>query len=248
MPTPVKSQPSGKKPTRTPSRKTVSPSPPTQTDTPRDRLVAAAKQLFALRGYTHVSIRDIAAQAGVTSAMIAYHFGNKESLFRHVYLEAARPINAERRARFDQLAQSAEPLTVEALLAAWIWPMFGMDDLGSGSPISEMSLSLSAQHAELSDQMNTEIYSEVNERLLVSLLKLLPHATRRSLAWRLYFLIGTVITITRQHEAGMLRFTHGENRGEDTREMVAELIGYAAAGFSADVPPRQAGRRRLPTR
>jgi AcrR family transcriptional regulator len=213
------------------SRKAISPEP---TDTPRDRLVAAAKQLFALRGYTHVSIRDIAAQAGVTSAMIAYHFGNKEQLFHHVYLEASRPINEDRRVRFDELQQSSNPVTVEALLAAWIWPMFSMDDLGSGSPISEMSLSLNAEHAELSDQINTEIYSEVNERLLASLLKVLPNATRRSMAWRLYFLIGSVITITRRHEAGMLRFTLGENRGEDTREMVAELIRYATAGFSAD--------------
>ena len=208
-------------------------SPSTAEGAPRDRLVAAAKQLFALRGYNHVSIRDIAALARVNSALIAYHFGNKERLFRYVYLEAARPINEARMTKFAELEQSTEPVSIETILATWIWPMFRMENLSSGSPISEMSLSLTVEYAELSDQMNTEIYAEVNEKLLSMLLERLPNASRRSLAWRLYFLIGSVITITRRHEAGMLRFSRGESRGEDTREMVAELISYAAAGFRA---------------
>ena len=212
---------------------------PTHDESARDRLVAAAKELFARRGYNHVSIRDIATLAGTNSALIAYYFGSKEALFRHVYFEAARPINEERIVLFDALERAPRKPTIEAVIAAWLRPMFHMKSLANGSPISEMSLSLTADHAELSDQMNTEIYSEVNERLLVLLESRLPGASRRSLAWRLYFLIGAVVTITRPHAEGMRRFSHGDCAGEDAEEMMRELISYAAAGFRS--VPREQG-------
>ena len=63
----------------------------------------AAEQLFAERGVRAVSIRDIAAAAGVNSALIAYHFGSKEELFFTVYQAVAEPMNVERTRRLDAL-------------------------------------------------------------------------------------------------------------------------------------------------
>ncbi|MFP4147182.1 MAG: TetR/AcrR family transcriptional regulator [Halorhodospira sp.] len=46
-----------------------------------ERIIAAAKQLFARHGYSSVSIRDIAETAGVSKANVLHHFASKEELY-----------------------------------------------------------------------------------------------------------------------------------------------------------------------
>ncbi len=46
------------------------------------RIVGAARQAFAKRGFHGTSTRDIAAEAGTNQGLITYHFGTKEALWR----------------------------------------------------------------------------------------------------------------------------------------------------------------------
>lgn len=48
----------------------------------RDRLVAAARNLFAAHGYADVSVDQIAAAAGLTKGAVYYQFTDKTDLFR----------------------------------------------------------------------------------------------------------------------------------------------------------------------
>jgi AcrR family transcriptional regulator len=47
-----------------------------------ERIVEAAMQLFARRGYERTSITQVAAKAGVSRAAVFWHFGDKAGLFR----------------------------------------------------------------------------------------------------------------------------------------------------------------------
>lgn len=47
----------------------------------RERLLEAASQLFAMRGYELATVREITARAGANQAAINYHFGGKSSLY-----------------------------------------------------------------------------------------------------------------------------------------------------------------------
>ncbi len=51
-------------------------------DATRDRIVAAATDLFSERSYDGASTRDIAARAEVTQPLVNYHFRSKEELWR----------------------------------------------------------------------------------------------------------------------------------------------------------------------
>jgi AcrR family transcriptional regulator len=51
-------------------------------DATRDRIVAAAIDLFSERSYDGASTRDIAARAEVTQPLVNYHFRTKEELWR----------------------------------------------------------------------------------------------------------------------------------------------------------------------
>lgn len=49
--------------------------------TTRERVLAVAQRLFAERGYTRVSIRQIAAEAGVSPALVMKVGGSKEQIY-----------------------------------------------------------------------------------------------------------------------------------------------------------------------
>lgn len=57
-------------------------------DPVRERILAAARAEFSAHGESAASVRVIASQAGVTAAMINYHFGGKSALHEAVVAEA----------------------------------------------------------------------------------------------------------------------------------------------------------------
>src|SRR5258705_9381901 len=73
----------------------------------RNAVIAAARRLFAERGYAAVLLDEIAAAARVTKGAIYHHFANKRDLFRTVYEELAGEVEARVRRR---LARGAHPL------------------------------------------------------------------------------------------------------------------------------------------
>ncbi|MFG1612881.1 TetR/AcrR family transcriptional regulator [Nonomuraea wenchangensis] len=52
----------------------------TTADDTRTRILAAARELFAERGYAATSLADIAAAVGLTKTAVAYHFHPKDRL------------------------------------------------------------------------------------------------------------------------------------------------------------------------
>lgn len=92
-----------------------------------DRLLAAATELFAARGYHATSIRDIAQRAGANVAAGHYHYGSKDALYLQVFREQFAQVGAvfaqrgiqPSRARLRTM-QRAE---VEQLLAARVASM-----------------------------------------------------------------------------------------------------------------------------
>ncbi|MFE9863748.1 TetR family transcriptional regulator [Streptomyces sp. NPDC005506] len=62
-----------------------SPSPaPADQGTGRDAILRAARRAFTQRPYAEVTIRGIAADAGVSPSLVVKHFGRKEELFNTV--------------------------------------------------------------------------------------------------------------------------------------------------------------------
>src|SRR5512136_2187857 len=66
----------------------------------RQRLLAAATDLFTQRGYAASTVREIVGAAGVTKPVLYYYFRNKEG----IYLELMR----EAFAKLDELITDSE--------------------------------------------------------------------------------------------------------------------------------------------
>jgi AcrR family transcriptional regulator len=56
-----------------------------------DSLLSAGTILFADRGFDGASVEDIARRAKVNKAMISYHFGGKDGLYRAILAETFEP-------------------------------------------------------------------------------------------------------------------------------------------------------------
>jgi AcrR family transcriptional regulator len=83
------------------------------------RLLAAALRLFGRRGYSAVSVREVARAAGVTTPNVYYYFGNKQGLYLRLLHELL-----ERRATAVRmtLAEPGDPITrLRRALEAYIW-------------------------------------------------------------------------------------------------------------------------------
>jgi AcrR family transcriptional regulator len=66
----------------------TSPPRPRDSAATRAAILASARRHFAERGYEHAGVRDIAADAGVTAALVNRYFGSKEQLFRETLEDA----------------------------------------------------------------------------------------------------------------------------------------------------------------
>lgn len=63
---------------------------PTENEQTCDRLLQAAVEVFAERGFKDATVRDICARAGVNVASVNYYFRSKEALYREALAFAFR--------------------------------------------------------------------------------------------------------------------------------------------------------------
>ncbi len=83
-------------------------------------LLAAARKLFAERGFRRTSVRDIANEAGSNVAAVNYHFGSKENLYREVFRQHKLSARERGTAAVNEiLEESGGNPTVESVLEAF---------------------------------------------------------------------------------------------------------------------------------
>jgi AcrR family transcriptional regulator len=72
-------------------------------DPTRDRILAAAVDLFAERSFGDATTREIAARAGVTQPLLNYHYRSKDELWRAAVDSIFRSLAAAMAARLEGL-------------------------------------------------------------------------------------------------------------------------------------------------
>jgi AcrR family transcriptional regulator len=95
-----------------------------QPEATRAALVAAARELFAERGYAGVGTEEIVQRAGVTRGALYHHFNGKEDLLRAVLHDLARELaEASATAALKETDQWRQILAaVDAFLDACVDP------------------------------------------------------------------------------------------------------------------------------
>ncbi|MFR9777480.1 TetR/AcrR family transcriptional regulator [Micromonospora sp. MS34] len=173
----------------------------------RGLVLAAATTLFAERGFDAVSLRDVAAAAGVDVATVAHHTGTKAQLydacFARVFTAEQQVLHAAGERARDALAAGPgaalralhelvdvfvdfledRPETTALWLRRWLEPH---------------------RHGELDQRYAAPLYGLVEQLLDAAaqrgtLVEPTPHVTVRSLVWAVH---GHVVALAAQRGAG----------------------------------------------
>ena len=109
----------------------------------REAILNAAEDLFSKHGFYGVTIREVAREAGVDTALVHYYFGAKKELFDAVFNRRAEVWNAERVAAVDRYAEAAgDAMTLEGLFEAFLRPPFQWSLKGGPGSVSYTHLTL----------------------------------------------------------------------------------------------------------
>jgi AcrR family transcriptional regulator len=126
----------------------------------REAILAVARRRFMAEGYEAVTMRSIAAEAGVDAALISYFFGSKQGLLGASLALAASPADVLSTVLPGDLEGLPERV-LRALLATW-------DDPQRGNPLRVM-LGAAARDAGVArlvrEMAEREIIGRIAERL-----------------------------------------------------------------------------------
>src|ERR1700754_3186126 len=82
----------------------------------RERILNAAEDHFSRHGFWGVTIREVAEQAKVDTALLHYYFDTKRGLFDAVFARRAEIMNKERIDSIDAYEKAAgDAITVEGV-------------------------------------------------------------------------------------------------------------------------------------
>lgn len=198
----------------------------------REAILDAAEERFAKHGYHGVTTREVAARAGVTTAMIHYYFGSKRDLFDEVFARRAAVVNIERLALLDAYEQThGERVTVEGAIETFLRPVLELLHEGGDGWRNYFALvALVSTTHEWGGEMMTRTFDPVILRLLEIIRKALPAATEEDLFWGYHFLAGALM-LTLSETDRINRLSGGICRSDDIPAIEPRMIEYAAAGF-----------------
>jgi len=115
-------------------------------ETVRADLLRAARELFARRDFTATSVREIAAAARVNPAMIHYHFGDKDGLYRAMLQDTLGPVLQKIQELMDRSNRDSQASIHDALEAMmtmlarepWVARLIVREVLAEEGPFREL--------------------------------------------------------------------------------------------------------------
>jgi AcrR family transcriptional regulator len=198
------------------------------------RLLEAAGQLFAERGYEGTSMRAVTQAAGVSVSAANYHFGSKEALLLATLGQVVIPINRERLERLDAVERAAgsSPPRLEEVLDAFLAPAVEGSGASSGrDQFRQLAARLYSDPPHVVAAFKEENFAPLSLRFIDVLARVLPDRDRSDIAIAFQLIVGMMVhVISGQLELGN-RAVLDEAATPRDGELLDEMIRFAAAGL-----------------
>jgi len=205
-------------------------------DTP-DKLIAAAERLFAEHGYTSVTVRAIAAAAGVNWSLVGYYFRGKEGLLSEVYRRHCSSLNAERLKLLGHARQKG--LELEAVIEAFVRPALAEIQTGHReTSFSRLRAILAAEDSALLNQLVADNFDMSSRTFVAALRHCLPDVPADEILWRFHFMLGTIYYSVASPQR-IKTFSKGRCDPGNLEDTLQHLVPFLAAAFRAPVEGRR---------
>ena len=203
----------------------------------KSAILLAAEKLFAQRGYHGVSIRQIAAEAGVPVALVGYYYGAKHELFHAIFAHWQPTIEARLALLREAVAQTrAQPAALHRIVSAFVEPVLQM----RASPEGEFYALLVSRELlymrDETDRVLRDFFDPLAHAFIDALHTMRPQATRAQTAWAYQFALGALLHHTSDRR--VQRLSRGANPPNDAAAAPL-LIRFITAGIDAalQAPP-----------
>ncbi|MGD1883529.1 MAG: TetR/AcrR family transcriptional regulator [Paracoccaceae bacterium] len=199
----------------------------------RERILNAAEQLFADRGYDGASIRDVAAEAGLQVHSIGYHFGPKESLFDAVVARRAEIMTRLRRdALEDARAKAgAQAIAVEVLVHAYVEPFIKSASHGDPGWRNYAALMGRLANSPLGTEIIARHYDVTARDYIAELNRSLPGADALDVVEGFSAMVAAMLGIC--SATGRPERLSGRATPRDPERSFETLVRFHTAGFLA---------------
>lgn len=202
-----------------------------------ERILDAAEQLFAEKGFAETSLRLITSKAGVNLAAVNYHFGSKKALIQAVFSRFLGPFCASLERELDRRQASTEskPALEDLLVilveqALTVKPRSG-NDLSIFMRLLGLAFSQSQGHLR---KYLEEVYGKVFRRYMLMLNEVAPKLPPLEVFWRVHFMLGAAAFTMSGIKA--LRGMAENDFGVDTsiEQVMRMMVPFLGAGMRAD--------------
>lgn len=200
----------------------------------RERILAAAQTLFAEKGFSKVTLRELTQAADSNLAAVNYYFGSKDQLLVALVKRAAKIVNRER-TRLLQAAigeRGSRKQKIRRILHALVAPAVAVTPGAESAFLYNALLNRAIADGppELSDLLlrQTSHLAPYAQELA----KLLPELTEEDIYWRLHF----ILNIEHATHTELDRLSHlsgGICDISDRPAMVKRIVDFALAGLLA---------------
>jgi AcrR family transcriptional regulator len=210
----------------------------------RERILNAAEDHFSRHGFWGVTIREVAEQAKVDTALLHYYFDTKRGLFDAVFARRAEIMNKERIDAIDTYEKSSgDAITVEGVINAFLEPT--LVRAAAGDPQWHSYFALVAQVNNTpawGGETMGRTFDAVIHRLIAALRKALPDANEKDLYWSYHFLSGA-LTLTLSQTGRVDRLSDGLCKSNDFAAIHARMVPFIASGFDRLCKPAKARKK-----
>lgn len=198
----------------------------------RERMLDAAEDQFSKHGFWGVTVREVAEQAKVDTALLHYYFKTKRGLFDAVFARRAEIMNKERIDSIDAYEKSAgRAITVEGVINAFLQPT--LDRAAQNDPRWHNYFALVAQVNNTplwGGETMGKTFDHVIHRLIDALRHALPGANEKDLYWSYHFLSGA-LTLTLSQTGRIDRLSSGLCKSADFAAIHTRMVPFIASGF-----------------
>ncbi|MCC7266860.1 MAG: TetR/AcrR family transcriptional regulator [Caulobacteraceae bacterium] len=199
----------------------------------RERILNAAEQLFAARGYDGTSTRAIVAKSGDTIGSVNYHFGSKEKLLSEVIQRRWDEVAEARRAAYaEATARAGGAPTLEAVVASIVTPYLERAMRGGKGWRSYALLQARVLYSEKTYTAALKALSEPLAREFLGWLRnALPDAKPADLGFGYQFMIGCMVESCAEIEVNRIRrITNGVCDAADFNQVNDRLLRFISGG------------------
>jgi AcrR family transcriptional regulator len=197
----------------------------------REAILDAAEVTFSELGYAGTTLREVAAKAKVTQALISYYFGSKYGLFEEVFLRRGRMISDKRMENLEALKAGSQPLKVEDIVLAFLTPTLALRATPEGRAFIRLQARLHTEPPEISYKLRNEAYDLSTKAYVEAMCSALPHLPQKDVYWRMMLVIGAYnYAFSDTHRLEQL--AAGICDPSNTDEILAQITAFVVGGLS----------------